>query len=86
MSTRSSLLYWWQVHIYIELTTDWVHLELGDWLNVRLYKRFRGIYFPRWLGRLACRTNHHDWFIDEWLPPNHSIYKCLRCHKIEKLT
>jgi hypothetical protein len=63
MSTRMSLFYRPPLHVYVELRTDWVRLAIGAWLNIGLYKRLRGIYRPRWLGRLACRWNQHDWFL-----------------------
>lgn len=80
-----SLFYRPPVHIYVEMTTDWVRLGVGRWLDVGLYKRLRGIYWPRWLGRFACRVNHHDWFIHElpWVAKDgKSHYVCLRCKVI----
>ena len=82
MSTRMSLWYRGQAHLYVEMTTDWVHFQWGDWLNVRLWKRLRGIYWPHWLGRFACRRGAHDWFIEQGFwerTDRQTTYRCLRC-------
>ena len=75
-----SLFYHPPIHIYVELTTDWVRLGIGRWLDVGLYKRLRGIYRPRWLGRLACRVSQHDWFLHRpfWETGSQTEYRCLR--------
>jgi len=81
MSTRMSLFYWGPVHLFVEMTTEWVELDLGRWLHVRLYKRLRGVR-SRLLGRFACYMEYHDWFLDEFFfqrADRHTTYRCLRC-------
>lgn len=81
MSTRASIFYRRPVHLFVEMMTDWVEVEVGDWLHVRLYKRMRG-WRSKWLGRFACYMEHHNWFIEEFFwkrADRRSTYRCLRC-------
>lgn len=85
MSTRSTRFYRTWIHIYDEFQDGWVHLELGHWLNLRLYKRPRE-FSSEWLGRLACWTNHHTWFLETIHPI--TTYRCQRfhCRRLSNLT
>lgn len=78
MSTRASRWYWGPFHVYEEMLTDWVRLEVGDWLDIGLYKRPRG-YRSKWFGKLACHRGYHDWLIDIESPPRGpATYHCRR--------
>ena len=81
MSTRMSLFYHRPFHLYVELMTDWVRLGIDGWLDIGLYKRLRAFYRPRWLGRFACWSGHHDWMLDTpiWVNKTKMTYRCLRC-------
>jgi hypothetical protein len=71
-----------RVHIYVDMATDWVRLDLGRWLSVGLYKQMRGWQSPC-LGRRACRLNQHDWFLHAMVPAYRATtYRCLRCGRI----
>jgi hypothetical protein len=81
VSTRMSVMDKPPVHVYVELTTDWVRLELGEWCDIGLYKRPRG--WRGRLGRFACWIGQHDWFLDVpfWTRTDggQTTYVCLRC-------
>ena len=54
MSTRSSIFYWWKIHIYVEVLDDWVYLDIpGNYGHI-----FRLFPHKHWfLDRLIVRSS-----------------------------